>query len=100
MNDKRFTMIYFESDGNLIFDENKRDGDEWYNSVDCLKDNEILDLLNELVEENKQLKAYKNSVHDVLLSYMDKNLTKEQSEVIIGICEELNIGWMTLDDVM
>lgn len=51
---KRFIMIYFETDGNLIFDETKHNG-EWYNSAECLQDNEIVELLNELYEENQLL---------------------------------------------
>ena len=55
MTTERFTMIYFETDGNLIFDETKHKG-EWYNSAECLQDNEIVDVLNELHEENKELR--------------------------------------------
>ena len=40
---KQYILIPFE-ESNLIF---KDDGGEFFNSVDCLKDNEIVDLLNE-----------------------------------------------------
>ena len=65
MTAKRFTMIYFETDGNLIFDETKHDG-EWYNSAECLQDNEIVELLNELHEENERLKFENNGLKCVL----------------------------------
>ena len=52
---KRFTMIYFEDDGNLIFDEKEING-RGYDSTMCLQDNEIVDLLNTLYEENQSLK--------------------------------------------
>ena len=65
MTEKRFTMIYFETDGNLIFDESKHDG-EWYDSTECLQDNEIVELLNELHEENQALKKQLQSEHTML----------------------------------
>ena len=65
MTEKRFTMIYFETDGNLIFDESKHDG-EWYDSTECLQDNEIVELLNELHEENQALKKQLQSEHIML----------------------------------
>ena len=63
MTEKRFTMIYFETDGNLIFDENKHNG-EWYDSTECLQDDEIVELLNNLSDENEQLKQFKNLAID------------------------------------
>ena len=56
MTAKRFIMLPFE-EGNLIFDELKYDFDnEWYDSRLCLKDKEIVNLLNELHEGNQQLR--------------------------------------------
>ena len=56
MTEKRFTMIYFETDGNLIFDETQHNG-EWYDSTECLQDQQIVNLLNVLNELNEQLKT-------------------------------------------
>ena len=47
--------------------------------------------LNELNDENKQLKQYKQSVNDVLKSWSQKNLTAKQLQVVLAIMEELNI---------
>ena len=47
--------------------------------------------LNELNDENKQLKQYKQSVNDVLKSWSQKNLTAKQLQVVLVIMEELNI---------
>lgn len=49
---KQYILIPFE-EGNLIF---KDDGREFFNSVDCLKDNEIVDLLNEQYETIQEYK--------------------------------------------
>ena len=51
---KQYILIPFE-EGNLIF---KDDGREFFNSVDCLKDNEIVDLLNEQEETIRNQKKY------------------------------------------
>ena len=48
---------------------------------------EVVDLLN----ENEQLKQYKQSVNDVLRSWSQKNLTAKQLQVVLGIMEELNV---------
>lgn len=50
-----------------------------------------VNVLNELAEENEQLKQHKQSVSDVLLSWSQKNLTAKQLQVVIAIMEELNI---------
>lgn len=47
--------------------------------------------LNELNDENEQLKQYKQSVNDVLKSWSQKNLTAKQLQVVLAIMEELNI---------
>lgn len=52
---------------------------------------EVLDKLNELSEENEQLKQYKQSVNDVLKSWSQKNLTAKQLQVVLAIMEELNV---------
>ena len=48
---------------------------------------EVVDLLN----ENEQLKQYKQSVNDVLRSWSQKNLTAKQLQVVLAIMEELNV---------
>lgn len=57
--------------------------------------NEELDLANRdcdiLEEENEQLKQYKQSVNDVLKSWSQKNLTAKQLQVVLAIMEELNV---------
>ena len=57
--------------------------------------NEELDLANQdcdiLEEENEQLKQYKQSVNDVLRSWSQKNLTAKQLQVVLAIMEELNV---------
>ena len=58
---------------------------------DCLEAEEIVDLLNCLNDENKQLKQYKQSVNDVLKSWSQKNLTAKQLQVVLAIMEELNV---------
>ena len=52
---KRFVMIYFETDGNLIFDD-KTGEQEWFDSTECMQDKEIVEMLNALHEENIMLK--------------------------------------------
>ena len=47
--------------------------------------------LNQLSDENEQLKQYKQSVNDVLRSWSQKNLTAKQLQVVLAIMEELNI---------
>ena len=52
----------------------------------------VVDLLNELNDENEQLKQYKQAVSDVLIDWSNKNLTAKQLQVVIAIMEELNIN--------
>jgi len=47
--------------------------------------------IKELHEENEQLKQYKQSVHEVLRNWSQKNLTAKQLQVVIAIMEELNV---------
>lgn len=48
---------------------------------------EVVDLLN----ENEELKQYKQLVNDVLKSWSQKNLTAKQLQVVLAIMEELNV---------
>lgn len=48
---------------------------------------EVVDLLN----ENEQLKQYKQSVNDVLKSWSQKNLTAKQLQLVLAIMKELNV---------
>lgn len=52
---------------------------------------ECCKLLNELNDENEQLKQYKQLVNDVLRSWSQKNLTAKQLQVVLAIMEELNV---------
>lgn len=54
MTNKRFVMIYFETDGNLIFNDETGEK-EWFDSTECMQDEEIVEMLNALHEENEQL---------------------------------------------
>ena len=45
----------------------------------------------DLLNENEQLKQYKQSVNDVLRSWSQKNLTAKQLQVVLAIMEELNV---------
>ena len=66
---KQYILIHFE-EGNLIF---KDDGREFFNSVDCLKDNEIVDLLNEQetklkrIEKEVDCNVYRDDLKDIVL---------------------------------
>ena len=51
----------------------------------------LVDELNTLNDKNKQLKQYKQSVSDVLLSWSQKSLTAKQLQIVIAIMEELNV---------
>ena len=57
--------------------------------------NEELSLANRdndtLEEENEELKQYKQSVNDVLKSWSQKNLTAKQLQAVLAIMEELNV---------
>lgn len=68
---KQYILIPFE-EGNLIF---KDDGREFFNSVDCLKDNEIVDLLNkqdneirELQERNDRQRKRLDNLYQLILN--------------------------------
>ncbi len=66
---KQYILIPFE-EGNLIF---KDDGREFFNSVDCLKDNEIVDLLNKQetklkrIEKEVDCNVYHDDLKDIVL---------------------------------
>ena len=47
--------------------------------------------MEKLEKENEQLKQYKQSVNDVLMSWSQKNLTAKQLQVVLAIMEELNV---------
>ena len=74
MTAKRFTMIYFETDGNLIFDETKHDG-EWYDSTECLQDDEIVTLLN---AQDMQIFLLKCVIQTITAESMDKNISHKR----------------------
>ena len=88
---KRFNV--FDVDGTIFLEDHKEGsyhiGEIGNVDVNCL--NDIADRLNELAEENEQLKQYKQSVNDVLKSWSQKNLTAKQLQVVLAIMEELNI---------
>ena len=83
--------------------ENKRYSLNWKNGhpnfwdnhcdlADCyLTCGDAVNILNELSDENEQLKQYKQSVNDVLKSWSQKNLTAKQLQVVLAIMEELNV---------
>ena len=88
---KRFNV--FDVDGTIFLEDHKEGsyhiGEIGNVDVNCL--NDIADRLNELAEENEQLKQYKQSVNDVLRSWSQKNLTAKQLQVVLAIMEELNV---------
>ena len=89
MTEKRF--VYYEHKGaDYILDTPNESLDFIEMLGDCLEAEEIVDLLNELSDENEQLKQYKQSVNDVLKSWSQKNLTAKQLQVVLAIMEELN----------
>ena len=90
MTKKRF--VYYEHKGaDYILDTPNKSLDFIEMLGDCLEAEEIVDLLNCLNDENKQLKQYKQSVNDVLKSWSQKNLTAKQLQVVLAIMEELNV---------
>ena len=90
MTQKRF--VYYEHKGaDYILDNPNKSLDFIEMLGDCLEAEEIVDLLNCLNDENKQLKQYKQSVNDVLRSWSQKNLTAKQLQVVLAIMEELNV---------
>ena len=52
---------------------------------------DMVDLLNELNEENIELKQYKQAVSDVLLLYSQKNLSAKQLGLLTAIMHELGV---------
>ena len=88
---ERFNV--FDVDGTIFLEDHKEGsyhiGEIGNVDVNCL--NDIADRLNELAEENEQLKQYKQSVNDVLRSWSQKNLTAKQLQVVLAIMEELNV---------
>ena len=111
MTEKRF--VYYEHKGaDYILDTPNNSLDFIEMLGDCLEAEEIVDLLNQLSdeneqlkqglnddleligqlqEENKQLKQYKQSVNDVLKSWSQKNVTAKQLQVVLEIMKELNV---------
>lgn len=81
---------YYILDSNVIspeaFDE-RVEYDGYTAFEDVMSGVEIVRLLN----ENEQLKQYKQSVNDVLKSWSQKNLTAKQLQVVLAIMEELNV---------
>ena len=87
---KRFRLGYVCGDYGLI------DNDEWIDLHSMSENSEknvklCINKMNELAEENEQLKQYKQSVNDVLKSWSQKNLTAKQLQVVLAIMEELNV---------
>lgn len=60
----------------------------WHNKNESQK---VCDKLNSILDENEQLKQYKQSVNDVLKSWSQKNVTAKQLQVVLAIMEELNV---------
>lgn len=90
MTEKRF--VYYEHKGaDYILDTPNKSLDFIEMLGDCLETEEIVDLLNCLNDENKQLKQYKQLVNDVLRSWSQKNLTAKQLQVVLAIMKELNV---------
>ena len=96
--DKRF-HITVSNDNIVRLIDHKRSNDsisiafkEHSYASDCSDALQYLcNLMNGLVEENEQLKQYKQSVNDVLKSWSQKNLTTKQLQVVLAIMEELNV---------
>lgn len=90
MIEKRF--VYYEHKGaDYILDTPNKSLDFIEMLGDCLETEEIVDLLNCLNDENKQLKQYKQLVNDVLRSWSQKNLTAKQLQAVLAIMKELNV---------
>ena len=87
---KQFRLGYVCGDYGLI------DNDEWIDLHSMSENSEknvklCINKMNELADENEQLKQYKQSVNDVLRSWSQKNLTAKQLQVVLAIMEELNV---------
>ena len=82
MTEKRFIPIFDGTDKRVV---GAKDNGKIISFMD------MFDLLNDLSDENEQLKQYKQSVNDVLKSWSQKNLTAKQLQVVLAIMEELNV---------
>ena len=80
--EKRFIPIFDGTDKRVV---GAKDNGKIISFMD------MFDLLNDLSDENEQLKQYKQSVNDVLKSWSQKNLTAKQLQVVLAIMEELNV---------
>lgn len=89
MTEKRFDVVYEEDDEfkNIRYWEIL---DKKYNGKTS-NELKLCHLLNNLNDENEQLKQYKQSVSDVLLSYSQKNLSAKQLGLITAIMHELGV---------
>ena len=86
MTEKRFIPIFDGTDKRVV---GAKDNGKIISFMD------MFDLLNDLSDENEQLKQYKQSVNDVLRSWSQKNLTAKQLQVVLAIMEELDsIGYV------
>ena len=95
MTGKRFNCHFKFSampNGMMVLDY-ERHGDEQtvIEDISREKAHRVMDRLNELNDENEQLKQYKQSVNDVLKSWSQKNVTAKQLQVVLAIMEELNV---------
>ena len=95
MTGKRFNCHFkFRAmpNGMMVLDY-ERHGDEQtvIEDISREKAHRVMDRLNELNDENEQLKQYKQSVNDVLKSWSQKNLTAKQLQVVLAIMKELNV---------
>lgn len=89
---KRYSLDFEECDAIWIDDNVKNKSYTIRN--DTIKEKElekIVDELNNLAEENEQLKQYKQAVNDVLDSYYQKDLSPIEEILVGGIARELNL---------
>ena len=89
MTEKRF-VDYFDKDHNYIIQDLQNEDEYQVGFVNCDED-VFLELINQLSDENEQLKQYKQAVIDVLKNWSQKNLSAKQLQVVIAIMEELNV---------
>ena len=89
MTGKRF-VDYFDKDHNYIIQDLQNEDEYQVGFVNCDED-VFLELINQLSDENEQLKQYKQAVSDVLKNWSQKNLSAKQLQVVIAIMEELNV---------
>ena len=92
---KRFTIKTVEED--CIFDnQDCKYYDELNMTIELLNElwEELVELKNKQIksiDENEQLKQYKQAVSDVLLSYSQKNLSAKQLGLLTAIMHELGV---------